>query len=93
MLRINPRPTRTPALRIDSDRDALPFPNGGVHGSTTDGRTDITTEVMAHLEQAQLRLNTLSHQFNESAEADLHATRSVIGRIHAGHGSFPPAAA
>jgi hypothetical protein len=81
---------RSTSIRIESDRDALPFPSGGVRGPNT---SDIASEMDAQIEQVQLRINDLERQLNDSAEADFRATRSIIGRIHAAQGSFPPAAA
>jgi len=80
-------------VRIDSDREALPFPVGGVHGSTAENR-DVTSEVIANLDRVQNKLNQLATELDDCAEADLRAVRSVIGRISsAAQGSFPPAAA
>ncbi len=94
MLRISPRPMRSMSVRIDSDRDALPFPDGGVRGPAQSDTTDITTEVISQLDRIQKGFDRLVRDLDENAEADLQATRSVIGRIYnAAQGSFPPAAA
>lgn len=92
MLRISPRPMRSVFVRIDSDRDALPFPEGGVRGSTHPETADITSHVISQLDRVQQGFDRLVRQLDDNSEADLRDTRGVIGRIYA-KGSVPPPAA
>ncbi len=98
MLRINQRPMRFSATRLESDRDTLPFPDGGVRGHTESNddvvtTTDLAHNTFAHLDRLQHRLDQLSADLEEDAQADLRTISGVIGRISASTGSWPPPAA
>lgn len=103
MLRINPRGARTTTVRLDSDRDTLPFPNGGVR-RPNDIHTDVagpdaprsTSDVLAHLDRAQRQLDTLRIDLDDDAAGTIRSLTSVIARIGSttkGDGYTPPTAA
>jgi hypothetical protein len=98
MLRITQRHTRQIGVRLDSDRDTLPFPSGGVYGSTSDVATssEVAAEAFAQIDRIQQGIDQLSGFADDSARADIAALSGVIGRISAAPARtnwLPPSAA
>jgi len=71
----------TAGTRIDSDRDVLPFPAGGVYGLSPEARPaesaksalDVARSIEAELDQLRHGLDRLSEQIEEDESHDLLA--------------------
>lgn len=103
MLRINHRGARTTTVRLDSDRDTLPFPTGGVR-RPDDIHTDVAgpdaprshADVLAHVDHIQRGIDTLRIDLDDDAAGTIRSLTSVIARIGSttkGGGYTPPTAA
>lgn len=74
---------RSAGTRIDSDRDVLPFPTGGVFGPAPEPRPntstnaksalDVARSIEAELDQLKHGLDRLSQQIDEDESSDLLA--------------------
>ncbi len=72
---------RSAGTRIDSDRDVLPFPTGGVYGpapepspsTKTKSALDVARSIEAELDQLKHGLDRLSEQIDEDESSDLLA--------------------
>lgn len=88
--------TESRGERLDSDREVLPFPTGGVlciktqQPSESTGATDaLIGHLAASFNMVQARLDALQTVLNEDLEADLDAIAGHIGMAN----DWPPAAA
>lgn len=91
-------PTLTPH-RFESDREALPFPVGGVfaaRGTARDGYAnsgphapDITKQVLDHMAMVQRRMDELTKAIDEPIPFRAPAS---VGNGNGGNDRWPPAA-
>lgn len=103
MLNLNSGSTTSTSSRIDSDRDVLPFPSGGVFGpgrdqtaetppsnqTTPDGTLNLTRSIESELDNLQRGLDQLTIQIEEDEARDALAS-IPFRRYQRGDDSNPP---
>lgn len=80
--------------KIDSDREVLPFPSGGVlalkvQPAADTPPADLAARLLGSIDLMQARIDQLQSLINEDLEADLDTIAGHIGRAQ----DFPPNAA
>ena len=79
--------TESRGERLDSDREVLPFPTGGVlaikapQPQTPSGTDALVGHLAASFSMVQARLDALQTVLNEDLEADLDAIAGHIGTV------------
>lgn len=101
MIRLSPTASHD-VQRLESDRESLPFPSGGVFGSPIPSRHDPLTispgidagAIIDSIDRMQTNLDTIERSLNAELARELTEHVEIAGRIGDSHANdWPPTAA